>query len=125
MRFGPGLLQTEEFASLQTVLSQTDSLGKSPFTLSFEGKAESLQLKNLFEVYDKVMERGRSGLSITRFKGLGEMNPEQLWETTLDPEHRSMLQVRIDDVVEADSLFYSADGRTRLSRDANLSKRTR
>ena len=105
MRFGPGLLQTEEFASLQTVLSQTDSLGKSPFTLSFEGKAESLQLKNLFEVYDKVMERGRSGLSITRFKGLGEMNPEQLWETTLDPEHRSMLQVRIDDVVEADSLF--------------------
>ena len=44
-------------------------------------------------------------ISVTRFKGLGEMNPEQLWETTLDPEARTLLQVRIDDVAEAEDIF--------------------
>jgi DNA gyrase subunit B len=52
-----------------------------------------------------VLEEGEKGLSLQRYKGLGEMNPEQLWETTLDPEARTLLQVRIDDVAETDDLF--------------------
>jgi len=52
-----------------------------------------------------ILEEGEKGLSLQRYKGLGEMNPSQLWETTLDPDARTLLQVRIDDVAEADDLF--------------------
>ncbi len=52
-----------------------------------------------------VLAEGEKGLSLQRYKGLGEMNPEQLWETTLDPEARTLLQVRIDDVAEAEDIF--------------------
>ncbi|MEZ5715374.1 MAG: DNA topoisomerase (ATP-hydrolyzing) subunit B [Paracoccaceae bacterium] len=52
-----------------------------------------------------ILSEGEKGLTLQRYKGLGEMNPDQLWETTLDPDARTLLQVRIDDMVEADDLF--------------------
>ena len=52
-----------------------------------------------------MLEEGERGLSLQRYKGLGEMNPEQLWETTLDPDERTLLQVRVEDVAEADDIF--------------------
>ena len=52
-----------------------------------------------------VLAEGEKGLSLQRYKGLGEMNPEQLWETTLDPEARTLLQVKVEDLAEADDIF--------------------
>jgi DNA gyrase subunit B len=53
----------------------------------------------------ELMERAKKGLTIQRYKGLGEMNPEQLWTTTMDPEKRNLLQIRVEDVVDADDIF--------------------
>ncbi|MDP5344502.1 MAG: DNA topoisomerase (ATP-hydrolyzing) subunit B, partial [Paracoccaceae bacterium] len=57
------------------------------------------------ELLDAILAEGEKGLSLQRYKGLGEMNPEQLWETTLDPDARTLLQVKIDDLAEADDIF--------------------
>ena len=57
------------------------------------------------ELLDAVLAEGEKGLSLQRYKGLGEMNPGQLWETTLDPEARTLLQVKVDDLAEADDIF--------------------
>ena len=59
---------------------------------------------------EAVMELGRRGIDVQRYKGLGEMNPEQLWETTLDPEIRSLLQVKINHADEADEIFSTLMG---------------
>ncbi|MCL7466492.1 DNA topoisomerase (ATP-hydrolyzing) subunit B [Phaeovulum sp. NW3] len=57
------------------------------------------------ELLSAILQEGEKGLSLQRYKGLGEMNPEQLWETTLDPSARTLLQVRVEDVAEAEDLF--------------------
>ncbi|NNU79130.1 DNA topoisomerase (ATP-hydrolyzing) subunit B [Halovulum dunhuangense] len=68
-------------------------------------KDRELAIYGPLDLLDAVMTEGERGLTLQRYKGLGEMNPDQLWETTLDPEARTLLQVRIDEVTEADEVF--------------------
>ena len=68
-------------------------------------KDRSQAINGPLDLLDAILKEGEKGLSLQRYKGLGEMNPGQLWETTLDPEARTLLQVRVDDVAEADDLF--------------------
>ena len=68
-------------------------------------KIEKNAFKSLKEMLSFVLQEARRGMTIQRYKGLGEMNPEQLWETTMDPERRTLLQVSLEDTVEADKTF--------------------
>ncbi len=72
---------------------------------TFLRKERSQMIHGPLDLLKAILEEGERGLTLQRYKGLGEMNPEQLWETTLDPEARTFLQVKIDDVTEADDLF--------------------
>ncbi|MDF2697419.1 MAG: gyrase subunit, partial [Labilithrix sp.] len=71
-----------------------------------EGVADNeIELEDADALWDFIEARGRKGWNLQRYKGLGEMNAEQLWETTLDPNARVMLQVRLDDAVQTDQVF--------------------
>ncbi len=77
--------------------------------LEAKGK-EIASVKGPWSLYDAIIEYAKKGMAIQRYKGLGEMNPEQLWETTLDPTVRSLLQVEVDDAVEANDIFSTLMG---------------
>ncbi len=74
-----------------------------PFITGTNGTSEEIPTREA--LLEKVLAAAKKDLSIQRYKGLGEMNPEQLWETTMNPEKRTLLQVRIDDAVETDEIF--------------------
>ncbi|WP_335952124.1 DNA topoisomerase (ATP-hydrolyzing) subunit B [Acinetobacter beijerinckii] len=98
-----GLLNSAEYARLL-------KNSKSWFKLLEEGaylqKGERrIQVNSFHQVWQHILQDSRRGMMIQRYKGLGEMNADQLWETTMDPENRHMLQVTIDDAIEADRMF--------------------
>lgn len=75
----------------------------APFIVSENGKSEEINTRE--ELLEKVLVAAKKDLTIQRYKGLGEMNPEQLWETTMNPENRTLLQVQIEDAIETDQIF--------------------
>jgi len=74
-------------------------------TATLVRKDRSLTIHGPLDLLDAILKEGEKGLTLQRYKGLGEMNPDQLWETTLDPDARTLLQVKIEDAAEADDLF--------------------
>ena len=82
-------------------------IGKGEF--SHKGK-EAKPVENMSDIAEAVLNVGKAGLSLQRYKGLGEMNPEQLWETTLNPENRTLLQVNVADAMKADEIFATLMG---------------
>ncbi len=93
-----------EFEELGKYLQMMQTLGVGPYKIISSGK-EIAEVSNPEELADKVVETAKNGMTIQRYKGLGEMNPEQLWETTMDPARRTLLQVSVADAVEADGIF--------------------
>ena len=75
----------------------------TPLLLGENGSSERLETRDA--LLDRVLLAAKKDLTIQRYKGLGEMNPEQLWETTMNPEKRTLLQVKVDDAVETDQIF--------------------
>jgi DNA gyrase subunit B len=116
------LVDSAEYEELYSIEQDVRSIGPAPYfareagavpraSASGEGDepaakgAKEVELEDADALWDYIDARGRKGMQIQRYKGLGEMNPEQLWETTLDPNTRVMLQVRLDDAVQTDQMF--------------------
>lgn len=103
-------LREPKFIELKNLFMQINFLGRSPFSIQLEDPTETMELDSLSALIEQVMTIGKKGWSIQRYKGLGEMNPDQLWETTMNPEKRTLLQVRIEDAVQADEIFTTLMG---------------
>ena len=103
MRVDWDLLGGSDFQALVRLAQGIQDFKSPPHLL--EGKDRTWEFPSLDEMVAFILEEGQKGVNIQRFKGLGEMNPEQLWETTMDPETRTLLKVNVEDAVAADEIF--------------------
>ncbi len=103
MRIDRELLGGSDFQALVRLDQALADFKTPPHRL--EGKDRHWDFASLEDLVAFILEEGQKGITIQRFKGLGEMNPEQLWETTMDPENRTLLKVNIEDDVAADAIF--------------------
>jgi DNA gyrase subunit B len=92
-----------EFQKAVELKGKLEAEFPAPFILGENGKSEEIASRQ--DLLEKVLSAAKKDLTIQRYKGLGEMNPEQLWETTMNPEGRTLLQVRIEDAIETDAIF--------------------
>ena len=97
------LFSSPELRQLAEILKALGGIQKGGFKIIGEGDGK--ETDNPQDLLNELMEKAKKGLTIQRYKGLGEMNPGQLWATTMDPEKRTLLKVRVEDVVEADDIF--------------------
>ena len=96
-------LSSAEWQRLFQLYSEMASFDKPPFRVGENGSVVSIASRE--ELLDYILALGKRNLTVQRYKGLGEMNPEQLWETTMNPESRTLLRVSIDDAVQTDAIF--------------------
>jgi DNA gyrase subunit B len=96
--------------SRETINALADELKDFITKGEFYYKEEKVECDTVAKLLEKLFANAKKGLYIQRFKGLGEMNPEQLWETTLDPENRMLLQVKVNDASEAEEVFSTLMG---------------
>jgi DNA gyrase subunit B len=116
IEFGPpgnqkinwALASLPDYKRLRALAKQIEEYNKPPFTITRNGDKASKEKAT--DVLAYVMEDAKKDFTITRFKGLGEMNPSQLWETTMNADSRTLLQVKLEDVVEAEKIFTTLMG---------------
>ncbi len=104
------LLSGPDFAELQRLRREFAQLGKAPYELATKDGAAGQTAQNPIDLVEMVKRVASKGLEIQRYKGLGEMNPEQLWTTTMDPAKRTLLEVHADDMAEAELMFTTLMG---------------
>lgn len=97
------ILRGGEARRISQEVEATNGIYNDPSRLA--RKERETMIYGPVDLLNAIMEEGEKGLSLQRYKGLGEMNSDQLWETTLDPDARTLLQVKIDDFAEADDIF--------------------
>ena len=102
-QIGINFLNSSEWSELKTLWKSLNEVAPLPIQVKFS--EEDGLFKDYFSFRDYVLETSKKGMYIQRYKGLGEMNPEQLWETTLNPENRILLRVTIEDAMAADETF--------------------
>jgi len=102
------LASLPDYKRLRALAKQIEEYNKPPFTITRNGDKATKEKAS--DVLGYVMEDAKKDFTITRFKGLGEMNPSQLWETTMNADSRTLLQVKLEDVVEAEKIFTTLMG---------------
>jgi DNA gyrase subunit B len=101
------LILAKDFQTCRVLHEKIQPINKPPFTIQDKEKADDnpVAFNSLKALLTRLLEEGKKGLAVQRYKGLGEMNPDQLWETTMDPANRNLLQVKIEDVLDTDEIF--------------------
>ena len=102
-KISANFLRSPEYADLVNSYEGIKKYAKAKFKI--EREKDTREFGSLTEFSEFVIADGKQGAYIQRYKGLGEMNPEQLWETTMNPTNRTLLQVKIEDTLEADQVF--------------------
>ena len=97
------LVSSVEYRQLMQLYGEIREMAPPPYLLVVKGKQETIDSEE--RLLHSLYQAGKEGLNIQRYKGLGEMNPEQLWQTTMNPETRTLLKVKVEDAVEADETF--------------------
>jgi DNA gyrase subunit B len=104
----PALLASAEYRELEAAAAALKALGNPPFTIRTE--SETIQAENWTALYEHTLALAKKGLTIQRYKGLGEMNAEQLWQTTMNPETRILYKVQVQDALAAEQIFTTLMG---------------
>jgi DNA gyrase subunit B len=107
VRMGDSFVQSPEYRALYSAYQQVRQTDQAPLVV-LDGGEIALQSRDA--VVSHILAEGRKGLGIQRYKGLGEMNAEELWETTMNPETRTLLQVRLEDEEVAENIFTTLMG---------------
>ena len=102
------LISSADYKRLLVLHRRVHKHDRPPFVIELNGT--KLKMEGRGELLEHLVNAGKKALTVQRFKGLGEMNPEQLWKTTMDAEERSLLQVRVEDAVETDEIFTTLMG---------------
>ena len=106
IKIGRGLIYSTDFQKCIILGKNIFQYDKPPFIVfTKENETDLARIKDKTNLLSFMIEEGKKGLGIQRYKGLGEMNPDQLWDTTMNPDNRALLQVKVEDVVEADEIF--------------------